>query len=675
MAIRLIKRDSFSIILKNYFSEKNETLSLQPLSEIINSLKKEDLGVFTAYLKDNELIKDNLVFYIHNVFRDRPFNLSLTEADILSENAFYPEFKKRILNKILPPIENEKTIWYLVDNVLVTPKKDLQFFQNSQEDKVDELFQLLKIDRFINDRHVKKELLFSINILAWRVIGNALDVEVMKMVPEYRNFDNPFLALQNELDILNADFNQNQDFKLSSTDEIYKQTKVYMDQCLEFVNIAFKNSSKYGISGKTNQSLLKIRQQLNRMSDIIKLFIIDEERDYLINSKQLFFNILKYKSHKNNLRDLVSDSTRLMSHLITNHTAETGTHYITSTFKSYMKMFWKASGGGVIVGALCVLKMLYSYIPASDFSHAFLYSMNYAMGFVMIYLMHFTLATKQPAMTAATMAKVLSDGNNRNTYKEFAHLISQLFRSQFIAFVGNVLLSFPVSLIIIYGLEILFKQNFAFEKSGKLLYDLDPFQSKAILHASIAGVFLFISGVISGNISNNSVFYQIPRRIAKNPFINYFFGQRFAKQLSVYYSKNWAGIASNFWFGVFLGATAPIGLFLGLDLDIRHITFAAGNFALGLYGKDFVVTSYTFWISFVTVFIIGFFNFIVSFGLSMLLAFRSRRVEMSEAREIFREIFGYFIRNPFRFFFPLRSRLDERSKKMIEEISTGSADH
>lgn len=675
MGIRLFKKDTFSTILKKYFAEENETLSLDPLSEIITSLKKEDLGVFTAYLKDNKTITNNLTTYLRNIFKDRSFNLSLTEADILSENAFFPEFKKRLLNKVLPPIENEKTVWYLVDNVLVTPKKDLSFFQNSPEDKMDELFRLLKIDDFIRNPKVKKELLFSVNILAWRVIGNALDVEVMKMAPEYRNFDNPFLALQNELDVLNSEFKDNPDFQMTSTDVLYKQTKVYLDQCLEFINIAFKNSSKYGISSKTNQSLLKIRQQLQRMADTIKLFVVDTEKDYLINSKQLFFNILRYKSHKNNLRDLVSDSTRLMSHLITNHTAETGTHYITSTFKAYMKMFWKASGGGVIVGALCILKMLYSYIPTSDFAHAFLFSMNYAMGFVMIYLMHFTLATKQPAMTAATMAKVLSEGDRTNTYTEFAHVVSQLFRSQFIAFIGNVLMSFPVALAMIYGLEILFKQNFAFEKSTKLLHDLDPFQSKAILHACIAGVFLFISGVISGNISNNSVFYQIPKRIAKNPSINYFFGPRFAKQLSIYYSKNWAGIISNFWFGVFLGATAPIGLFLGLDLDIRHITFAAGNFALGLYGKDFVVTSYTFWVSFVTVFVIGFFNFAVSFGLSMLLAFRSRKVEINEAKEIFREIFRYFIRNPFRFFFPLRSRLDEKSKKMIEEIATKSANH
>jgi Site-specific recombinase len=114
--------------------------------------------------------------------------------------------------------------------------------------------------------------------------------------------------------------------------------------------VLFKNSSKFGISGKINQALLKIRQQIHRISDIISLFVIDTEEDVLKNSKSLIFNILEYKSHKNNISELFDDSTRLMSHLITNHTAETGTHYISSTLKEYMKMFWKASGGGVIVG-------------------------------------------------------------------------------------------------------------------------------------------------------------------------------------------------------------------------------------------------------------------------------------------------------------------------------------
>lgn len=662
---------SFESALKKYFSFRNETLSLDPFAEILESVKKSDFADLLSFFRANTEILENFKYYLQNIFKGKAFNLSLTEANILSENAFIPELKKRILNKVLPPVVNENTIWYMIDNVSLTPKKDLGFFHNLPENEIDELFRLLEISDFIVSPEVKKEMLFSMNILSWRVTGAAMEVEVVRMAPEYRKFDNPFLALQNELEELAADFEKDNQLQLNSRNSRYKQIKIYIEQCLEFVNIAFKNSSKYGISGKINQSLLKIRQQVQRIFEIIQLLVIDEEKDVLLNSKQLVFNILSYKSHRNNISELINDSTRLISHLITNHTAETGTHYITSSRKEYMTMFYKASGGGIIVGALCVLKMLYGYIPGSDFSHAFLYSMNYAMGFVMIYLMGFTLATKQPAMTAATMTKVLAEeGNIKSSSTEFAHLVSKLFRSQFIAFVGNVLLSFPVALLIIYGLDVFFSQNLAIERSDKLLKDLDPFKSKAILHACIAGFYLFISGIISGNIGNNSVFYQIPERIAKNISISRLFGKNFAKGLSKYYAKNWPGIVSNFWFGVFLGATAPVGLFLGLDLDIRHITFAAGNLALGLYGKDFTIDSYTFFISLVTVFLIGFFNFLVSFSLSMFLAFRSRKLNFGQVGELYKGIFKYFLKHPLKFFLPIRSGLDKRADELMSSTKT-----
>lgn len=668
---------NFESVLKKYFSFKNETLSLEPFAEFLESVKTADFTDVLNFLRNHPNFAENFKYYIHNIFKGRPFNLSLTEANILSENAFFPELKKRILNKVLPPVENEKTVWYMIDNVSLRPKKDLKYLHNLPENEVNEFLTLIGASDFIIKPNVKKELIFSMNILSWRVTGMAMEVEVVRMAPQYRNLDNPFLALQNELEALAEDLAKDPEMQLHSKDSRFKQIKIYSEQCLEFVNIAFKNSDKYGISGKINQSLLKIRQQTKRIYEIVQLLVIDNEEDVLIKSKQLVFNILNYKSHKNNIADLINDSTRLISHLITNHTAEAGTHYITSTRKEYMTMFYKASGGGIIVGALCVLKMLYGYIPGSDFSHAFLYSMNYAMGFVMIYLMGFTLATKQPAMTAATMTKVLSEeGNSQRNNTEFAHLVSKLFRSQFIAFVGNVLLAFPIALAIIYGLDVFFSQNLAVDRSDKLLKDLDPFKSKAILHASIAGFYLFISGIISGNIGNNSVFYQIPERIAKNLSIRNFFGKKFAKGLSKYYAKNWPGIVSNFWFGVFLGATAPVGMFFGLDLDIRHITFAAGNFALGLYGKDFSVDSYTFWISFVTVFLIGFFNFLVSFSLSMFLAFRSRKMNFGQVSEIYKEIFRYFIKHPLKFFLPLSSGLDKKADDLMNStVSNKSEEH
>jgi len=664
-------KESFDTVLKKYFSEPYTLGSVQPMRELFQSLKRTNFEVFLAYLKNNEEIKNNFRDYLFILFSNKSFAKALTDANILSENAFFPELKKRISYKFLPPVEDENTISYIISKVLFNPKSDSDYIKNIKPEDGSEFFKLMEIENISTLPKVKKELLISANILALRSVGNALEAGITKMVPEYKNFDNPFVALQSELDSLIGRFKKDKDLQIDSKDIDYKQIKIYLQQCLDFVDKAFKNACKFGISSKINQSLLKIRQQLKRIQDIIPILVVDTEEDILTNSKNLVSNTLKYNSHRNNIRELIDDSTRLISHLITSHTAETGTHYIATSPKEYLKMFWKASGGGIIVGFLCIFKMMMSYSHGSEFSHAVLYSLNYAFGFIIIYLLGFTLATKQPAMTAATMAKVLSDeSSSEKNYKEFANLVAKLSRTQFIAFVGNVLWSFPVALAIIYGMDWFLEKNFAAVKADKLLKDLNPIESKAILHACIAGFFLFISGIISGNISNSSIFNQIPERISQSPFLNQVIGAKNSKKLSDFYTKHWAGIISNFWFGIFLGVIAPLGVFLGLDLDIRHITFSAGNFALALYGKGFDIDTYTFVISLVTIFLIGAFNFIVSFGLSMLLAFRSRKVNFGELTIIYKTILKYFIKNPLRFFIPLKSELDEASKDLIQDNKT-----
>ena len=664
-------KESFDTVLKKYFSEPYTLDSVQPMRELFQSLKRTNFEVFLAYLKNNEEIKNNFRDYLFILFSNKSFTKALTDANILSENAFFPELKKRISYKFLPPVEDENTVSYIISKVLFNPKSDSNYIKNINPEDGSEFFKLMEIEKISTLPKVKKELLISANILALRSVGNALEAGITKMVPEYKNFDNPFVALQSELDSLIGRFKEDENLQINSKDVDYKQIKIYLQQCLDFVDKAFKNASKFGISSKINQSLLKIRQQLRRIQDIIPILVVDNEEDILTNSKNLVSNTLKYNSHRNNVRELIDDSTRLISHLITSHTAETGTHYIATSSKEYLKMFWKASGGGIIVGFLCIFKMMMSYSHGSEFSHAVLYSLNYAFGFIIIYLLGFTLATKQPAMTAATMAKVLSDESSSDkNYKEFANLVAKLSRTQFIAFVGNVLWSFPVALAIIYGMDWFIDENFAAAKADKLLKDLNPIESKAILHACIAGFFLFISGIISGNISNSSIFNQVPERISQSPFLNQVIGAKNSKKLSDFYTKHWAGIISNFWFGIFLGVIAPLGVFLGLDLDIRHITFSAGNFALALYGKGFDIDTYTFVISLVTIFLIGAFNFIVSFGLSMLLAFRSRKVNFGELTIIYKTILKYFIKNPLRFFIPLKSELDGASKDLIQDNKT-----
>jgi site-specific recombinase len=103
-----------------------------------------------------------------------------------------------------------------------------------------------------------------------------------------------------------------------------------------------------------------------------------------------------------------------------------------------------------------------------------------------------------------------------------------------------------------------------------------------------------------------------------------------------------------------MGSTSIIGAFLGLNLDIRHITFAGGNMALGLYGAHFIVEPFVLFWGIIGIGLIGFMNFIVGFLLSLGVAFRSRDIPSTEVRFLFKSVWTYFKKRPFSFFIPLK---------------------
>ena len=94
-----------------------------------------------------------------------------------------------------------------------------------------------------------------------------------------------------------------------------------------------------------------------------------------------------------------------------------------------------------------------------------------------------------------------------------------MFRSQFIAFVGNVIMAFPISLLGIWLIDYIFHYNIAATKWVKLITDFSPVHSLAIFHAAIAGVFLFLSGIISGSIANRDRHNQVYFRITEHPVL------------------------------------------------------------------------------------------------------------------------------------------------------------
>lgn len=616
------------------------------------------------FLRNNDFIRLQFSYYIKKVLHHKEFNKFLSDAGILQDVDFVFEVRKRLFAKFLPFQPKKESLEYVLNQVFYL-NTDSIWVNKIPINQIEELYDLLLFGTIYDtaeEDSVLSELLLSMSIITQRISGRAMETAVIKMVPEYDNLESPFAEFEKELHQIDENIrNPESDHYINSSDLYYKQLLILHKQCIDFVEKAFGNTTKYGISLRVNQNLLRIRQQLHRLKVLIPLLVIDKIENKKNNGIQLALKLIKYNCYKNDVRGLVSESTQLLSYEITQHTAKTGEKYITESKSEYFKMFRGALGGGLIVGILCVIKVLLGKIETSDFGHAFLYSMNYSVGFIAIYLCGFTLATKQPAMTASALIRALEQGMKKQgkaseKHYAFAVLFARVFRSQFIAFVGNVIMAFPVSLLGIWLIDYAFEYNIAASKWTKLLTDLSPIHSPAIFHAAIAGVFLFLSGIISGSIANRDKHGQVYYRIQEHPLLKKTFGKVKTKKLAALYEKKWAGVISNFWFGVFMGSTMSIGLFFGLDLDIRHITFASGNLALGLYGADYMVTLKIIIWSIVGIGIIGLVNFLVSFALSLGLAFRSRNIPFLEVRFIIYSIWKHFKTKPMSFFFPSESK-------------------
>ncbi|MBL7950141.1 MAG: recombinase [Flavobacteriales bacterium] len=615
------------------------------------------LDALIELLTTDPVLCAGLALYVERLVKGRRFNRVIIDQGMPSE-AFWYELRRRLTFKLLPNQPERGTIDHLLTNV---------FFREGDADWVRDLdttkgIRLLGMlggkgsDSWLLTDTPVQELLFAAKVLGLRISGKAFDSGVLRMVPEYENLHNPFVALGDALDD-HIDGLRNATITRAITEESYRQLHVLIGHCRELIDKAYKNSAKVGMGFRVNQYLITMRRMLERLETTLDALGVDPAADGRERTVGLVKDLVRFNSGSTRVLDFIDHSTSVMARQVTQHTGRAGEHYITTDLKEFLRMFRTALGGGCIVAFACLFKAWMGTVDTSLVGHAALYSLNYAWAFITIYLLHFTLATKQPAMTAATIAATLDRGRNlpdEDHYDELALLLARVSRSQLVAFLGNVLMAFPVCVALAYGWNYVFGPELFAQKSAKMLHELDPFRSLAIPHAAIAGVFLFLSGLISGSVVNRTIHLRIPERIAQHPVLKLTLSQKWRERLAAGYSRHAGGVLSNFWFGVFMGSIGTIGIIFGLPLDIRHITFAAGNMGLGLVGADWQVDKWTIITSVLGIAIIGFINFIVSFGLSLSLALRSRKIPFTDVFAILGSLWERLRAEPMSFFFPPR---------------------
>jgi len=313
----------------------------------------------------------------------------------------------------------------------------------------------------------------------------------------------------------------------------------------------------------------------------------------------------------------------------------------------------------LVVGFMVIFKYLINALHFPIFQDTLLKALNYSLGFVGIQLLHGTVATKQPSMTAATIAQSIESHNESEEIIELGEFVIRVFRSQFIAVAGNLLLALPVAFGISWGwFEFTGAPIANPEEAMHKIEGLNPFKSLCVLHAAIAGVMLFLAGILSGIADNSNIYNKYPQRIKMHRGLIRIIGQKRAIQLGDYIENNLGTLTGNFTLGFLLAFVAFIGFILGLPLDIQHVSFATGN--VGLAFATFLsqgqIPGYALLMAGLGIVFIGVVNIVVSFSLALIVAIRARGIKLTRTGSLIAYLVKQFFVRPLAFFVPMKEK-------------------
>ncbi len=423
--------------------------------------------------------------------------------------------------------------------------------------------------------------------------------------------------------------------------------------CERTVSAVIHNLERAGVSVDVVYRLELITKNLGRLELLLERVTDEDPVERYAGAKRLLVTLLEARRNERALGQIVASNLHLLARKIIERAGETGEHYITSSRSEYVKMLLSAAGGGFLTCGTTALKYLIGWAHFAPFVEGMLSAANYAGSFIVMQLLGFTLATKQPSMTAAALAGSMRETANEKDLTGLVTTIARITRSQLAAAIGNIFVVIPTAFV--FDAIYRSKTGHSFldeDTAAYVVASLHPTQSGTVFYAALTGVLLWVSSVGAGSLENWAVYRRLPEAIAEHR-IKRFVGRRTTAYFSRVFSRNISGIGGNTTLGLLLGMTPVAGKFFGLPLDVRHVTLSTGALTLAVctLGTD-ALFSPEFHAAALGIAVIGALNFGVSFVLALLVALRAREVDRRDRFRMWVSVAITFVRSPLQFLLP-----------------------
>jgi len=429
--------------------------------------------------------------------------------------------------------------------------------------------------------------------------------------------------------------------------------RALLDACRAAAASVPEHLEAWGVSVDIMFEVEQLMARTERVEALLDVLVAEQPARELV---QLLAGLVRVVHERRSLRTLFSRHYALLARKVAERSAETGEHYITRNAAEYRDMLWRAAGGGAVIGGTTLAKFALGALGFTAFWAGFVAGANYALSFVLIHLLHWTVATKQPAMTAPAMAHKLRNIAGEEGLEGFVDEVGHLLRSQFAGIAGNLLAVIPVVLAVQLLAWLFFGAPAVGPKDAAYVLHSLQLLGPSVFFAAFTGVLLFLSSLVAGWVENWFVFYRLDSAIAWNPRLIARLGAARAQRWSAWWRANISGLAANTSLGLMLGLV-PVSLaFFGLPIEVRHVTLSTGQLAaaVGALGLD-IFRQPGFWWCLPTIALIGILNLGVSFALALLVALRARGIQVADRARVQAAIWRRLRENPRSFLLPPRA--------------------
>ncbi len=552
----------------------------------------------------------------------------LAETGLPHHTDFIREAFKRLVDRYIPRLDESEDLFALLESLRLD-EDDAKWLETLKREDLAPWRELLAlpVDSYWD----------AAQLIGFRCAALGLSRDLLGLGPEAREMDSPFSRLPEALGAL----------RLKPVDDESRGSwKALLATCRERLSMALAHLDEHGVSSDLVYRLDLLEIQLKRLEKLVDLAL--GEGDGLA----LAALLIRMGAEQRSLSGLVRGTLRRLARKVVEHTGETGEHYVAQSRKEWWRTLGSGGGGGALTAFTAAFKYGIAALPFAPMPMGILLAANYAVSFILMQFCHFTLASKQPAMTASALAGALE--NNEST-RTMVGLSEGITRSQVAATLGNVLVTIPVTLL----LDLVWKALsghpvLTAEKAAHGLNDLHPLHSWAIPFAALTGVLLWLASLAAGWAGNWSAYRRFPEALAANPGIRRWLGPERAARLAPVVEHHFSGIIGYIVLGLLLGLLPLLLTFMGLPVEVRHVTLSAASLALCIlpfHPGGAIPWADVAW-GLAGIGLIGVMNFGVSFGLALITAERARGLDSSARRSLWRTLRAAFVERPMRFIFP-----------------------